>query len=46
MAKGDASSEMIKRFVLISGADHSDTLIRDSEHNFGEITRVRNGGFL
>gem|GEM_PF-5391650 len=30
---------MIKRFVLIPGADHSSTLIRDSEHNFSEIAR-------
>ena len=31
--------EMIKRFVLILGADHSSTIIRDSEHNFNEITQ-------
>jgi len=31
--------EMIKRSVLILGADHSNTLIMDSEHNFSEIAR-------
>lgn len=37
---------MIGRFVLILDTDHSSTLIMGSEHNFSEIARVHNGGFL
>lgn len=47
MTEGLRKAEaMIKRFVLISDADHSSTLIMDSEHNYSEIVQVRNGGFL
>ncbi len=37
MAKGDDQAV----FFLIRGADHSNTLIMDSEHNFSEIAQVR-----